>query len=106
MVPQVPNLNRVTWKALEVWCRKEVTGEKHHAHDHLRRIRLHLDHRPGQGRRAGRSAGWKAVLENGQWSAWLMPNVATVDTKPFTTYAVPIAELDRKLGLKVEAIKP
>ena len=103
MEPQVPELNRVTWKDLEMWCRHEVTTTGH-------TLTIvcgggNFTGSIGPDKVAIPSYCWKAIEENGKWTAYLFPNVATVKNKPFTEYAINIKDLDAKLGTSVEKIQ-
>ena len=103
MEPQTPNLNRVTWKGLEMWCRKEVINKG----VTLTVIcgGLQFDKTIGPDKVAVPAYCWKAVEENGIWTAWLFPNTSDVTSKPFTAYAIGVKDLDTKLGFKVEDIQ-
>ena len=102
MEKQRPELNRVTWKALEVWCRKEVTSK----HVALTIVCGGIGWtQPGPDHVAVPAYCWKAVLENGKWYAWIMPNVRSVKTKPFTAYATTMQDLDKKVGVRIESLK-
>jgi endonuclease G len=103
MVPQTPSLNRGVWKKLETWCRSEcykhaktlviVAGPL----GELKTIGAHQIVVP--------TFCWKAILEDGHWTCYLMPNTADADSKPFAAYVSTLADLDTKLGLKVEDLK-
>ena len=103
MEPQRPELNRVTWKDLEMWCRKEVETTGHTltivcgGWQFVGTI--------GPDKVAIPSFCWKAIEENGTWTAYLMPNDPGVKTKPFTAYSISISDLDAKLQFKVEDVK-
>ena len=104
MEPQVPELNRVVWKNLEMWCRHEVTttGKT------LIIICGGIDFSGtliGPDKVAVPKFCWKAIQEDGKWTAYKMPNTATVKTQEFTAYVVPIAELDKALGFSIEQLK-
>ena len=103
MVPQLPELNRVTWKNLEVWCRNEVTATGHtlvivcgveKGVDTIGPDKVNIP-----------ACCWKAINEGGVWIAYKMPNVPTVKTKPYTAYTITLPELDKELGFKIEDLK-
>ena len=103
MVPQVPNLNRGTYKAWEEWTRHEVT---------VKGVTLHIVGGPlgvlqafGPHHVVAPQFSWVAVRENGQWSCWIFPNQPDVNRFSFVHYAVSLSTLDQQTGLKIEDLK-
>ena len=101
MDPQVPLLNRVTWEALERWCRSEVTSKQ----TSLVIVCGGYGFSSTIGKVSVPSYCWKAVCENGRWRAWSMPNVATVCLRPFMAYAISMQQLDAAVGVRVENLR-
>jgi DNA/RNA endonuclease G (NUC1) len=97
MVPQKPNLNRITWKALETQCR--VDAEKTDVHILCGVI-------GGNGMIKSKVSipkyCYKAIYENGKWTAYIMPNQDSVKLHPYTYYKVTIAFLNKQTGLKLK----
>ncbi len=109
MHPQEPALNRVTWKALEVYERKLVTAE-HKSIFIVAGGLFSTDPRSLGHGIAVPSAEYKiiVVLEDGQdvddvtanthVIAVIMPNTATVKSKPWTSYLVTVDEVEERTG--------
>jgi DNA/RNA endonuclease G (NUC1) len=97
MVPQKPNLNRITWKALETQCR--VDAEKIDVHilcgvigsNGMIKSKVSIP-----------KYCYKAIYENGKWTAYIMPNQDSVKLHPYTYYKKTIAFLNSQTGLKLK----
>jgi endonuclease G len=97
MTPQLPNLNRITWKALEDQCRKWVkAGDE-----------LFIEcgsfgkaKTIGTGRVWVPQYCWKIVKhKNGVIDSYLMPNTEDVNQHPFTYYHTDITVIQEKTGI-------
>ena len=86
MVPQTPELNRVVWKNLEVWCRKEAAVHPLHiicgVLGSLGTIGPDKVNIPAY--------CYKAIYDNGKWVCYIMPNTHTVKAHPYSFYAVTV----------------
>jgi DNA/RNA endonuclease G (NUC1) len=97
MVPQKPNLNRITWKALETQCR--LDAEKTDVHilcgvigsNGLIKSKVSIP-----------KYCYKAIYESGKWAAYIMPNQDSVKLHPYTYYKVTLANLNKQTGLKLK----
>lgn len=113
MEPQAHKLNEDIWKQLEDADRKEVATKGTTIHVVCGGFSFHTT--IGPDKIAVPDYCFKANLENGQWTAYIFPNkleqlvTETVNgkttLKPYTAYAVPVSELDTKLGFRVEDVK-
>lgn len=103
MEPQLPELNRVVWKSLEMWCRSEVLSKN----TTLTIVcgGYNFNKTIGPDKVAVPTYCWKAILEDGKWTAYVMPNDPAVKQFPFTHYVIDISVLDKTLGFKVEDLK-
>jgi len=97
MAPQLPNLNRITWKALEDQCRKWVTAGDDlfiecGSYGKIKTI--------GPDKVWVPEFCWKVVKhKSGEIDSYLMPNTSDVNQYPFTYYHTDIAVIMQKTGL-------
>lgn len=103
MIAQAHLLNEQTWLRLESYCRSLVLTKHESLFIVCGGVGFHTT--IGPDKVSVPDFCWKAIKEGNVWSAWLFPNVSTVIAKPYTGYAIPMADLDAKLGFKVEDIK-
>jgi DNA/RNA endonuclease G (NUC1) len=96
MLPQIHPFNAGDWKVLEMQERVWAKVSK-----------LHII-AGGIGTLGKLKAGenipaymYKAILMNGKWSCWIMPNLATSHGHTYTYWMVPVAQLDAKTDLKL-----
>jgi DNA/RNA endonuclease G (NUC1) len=108
MVPQKPNLNRITWKALETQCR--LDAEKTDVHILCGVIGSNGLMAYVKGKAKIKTVStisipkycYKAIYENGKWTAYIMPNQDSVKLHPYTFYKKTIAFLNSQTGLKLK----
>ena len=98
MAPQLPNLNRITWKALEEQCRKWVKAgdELFIECGSFGKIKT-----IGPDNVWVPQYCWKIVYhKNGVTDSYLMPNTNEVKDHPFTYYHTDITVIRQKTGIE------
>ncbi|HTE01635.1 MAG TPA: DNA/RNA non-specific endonuclease [Mucilaginibacter sp.] len=97
MTPQLPNLNRITWRALDEQCRKWVKAGDDlfiecGSYGQLKTIGPHKVWIP--------EFCWKIVKhKNGVIDSYLMPNRSDVNQHPFIYYHTDITVIRQKTGI-------
>ncbi len=100
MTPQTPQLNRITWENLEVYCRN--LAEKYG------KINVWCGSFGDNGKLGIVSIPkycWKIIRYNGKIEAYLFPNSKDVNKKEFTAYASSVQEIKKDTGLKLEDVR-
>jgi DNA/RNA endonuclease G (NUC1) len=110
MVPQKPNLNRITWKALEMQCRKDAETMDVHILCGVIGSNGLMTYVKVKGKAKIKIVStisipkycYKAVYEKGKWTAYIMPNQDSVKLHPYTYYTTTLANLNKQTGLKLK----
>jgi DNA/RNA endonuclease G (NUC1) len=97
MVPQCPNLNRITWKALEDQTRVYALTTDVHVLCGIIGSKGVLKNKISIPRYC-----YKAIYKNKQWTAYIMPNEDSVKNHFYTFYQVTLACLNKQTGLKLK----